>query len=101
MKSKIAILMTCFNRKGKTFSCLTSLFENRPPSGYKIDVYLVDDGSSDGTTEMVKENFPTVKIIQGDGSLFWNRGMKLTWSMAMLGSKISIISHQPLFLFGL
>jgi GT2 family glycosyltransferase len=47
-----------------------------------LDVYLVDDGSTDGTTEAVKRDFPSVKIIAGDGNLYWNRGMYVAWEAA-------------------
>jgi GT2 family glycosyltransferase len=45
-------------------------------------VFLVDDGSSDGTSEAVNSNFPEVSVIQGNGNLFWNRGMHLAWKSA-------------------
>jgi GT2 family glycosyltransferase len=47
-----------------------------------FSVYLVDDGSTDNTGEAVKESFPDVHIIQGNGNLFWNQGMRLAWQTA-------------------
>lgn len=76
---KIAALLTCYNRKAKTRDCLTSLFKIVSD----IDVYLVDDASSDGTADMVRTEFPQVKLIEGTGSLFWNRGMHRAWSEAL------------------
>jgi GT2 family glycosyltransferase len=52
------------------------------PEKYEIDVFLVDDGSTDNTTDSVKINFPSVNIIKGNGTLFWNRGMHLAWKTA-------------------
>jgi GT2 family glycosyltransferase len=78
----IAVLITCHNRKEKTLSCLTALFNCILPDGYTFDVFLVDDGSTDGTSNAVKEKFPQVNIIQGNGNLFWNRGMHLAWTIA-------------------
>jgi GT2 family glycosyltransferase len=75
---RIAALLTCFNRKEKTLLCLKHLFEIAP----SIEIYLVDDGSTDGTSKAIVEQFPMVKIIQGDGNLFWNRGMHLAWREA-------------------
>jgi len=77
---KIAALITCFNRKTKTLDCLKSLFEINSD----LDVYLVDDCSTDGTSVAVKSFFPNVKIIQGDGSLFWSRGMYTAWKEAII-----------------
>jgi len=73
--NSIAVLMTCFNRKEKTVSCLDLLFRNQLPRGFKLKVYLVNDGCTDGTAEAVVDEFPNVTVIEGDGSLFWNGGM--------------------------
>jgi GT2 family glycosyltransferase len=78
----IAILMTCHNRRENTLSCLTSIYNASLPLEYVLSVFLVDDGSTDGTSEFVNEQFPQVNIIKGDGNLFWNQGMRLAWSIA-------------------
>lgn len=83
MKKSIAVILTCHNRKQKTITCLNALFGSMLPDHYGISVYLVDDGSTDGTTEAVSLNFPQVNIIKGDGSLFWNQGMRLAWESAV------------------
>ena len=78
----IAVLLTCHNRKEKTLSCLRSLYEATLPKGFLFNVFLVDDGSTDGTSEAVKKQFPKVTIIKGDGTLFWSRGMHTAWQAA-------------------
>lgn len=84
MKNKeIAVLLTCHNRKEKTLACLHSLFRANIPNGYVFDVYLVDDGSTDGTGDEVKINFPDVHVIDGNGDLFWAGGMRLAWETAI------------------
>lgn len=83
MKNNLAVLITCFNRKIKTLKCLENLGKLELPSDLDcIDVYLVDDGSTDGTYNAVKKSFPEVKLIKGTGSLFWNQGMRLAWETA-------------------
>ena len=74
---KIAVLMTCHNRKETTVRCLRGL-----PSD--VDVYLVDDGSTDGTDEAVKATFPNVNVIRGTGNLYWAKGMELAWKTAIV-----------------
>lgn len=44
---------------------------------------MMDDGCTDGTAEAVAEMFPQVIILQGDGNLFWNRGMYYCWNEAI------------------
>jgi GT2 family glycosyltransferase len=78
MKS-IATLITCHNRKDKTLACLEALFQNTLPEDYLLDVFLVDDGSTDDTAQAVKAHYPQVNIIVGDGNLYWTRGMHKAW----------------------
>lgn len=74
--SKLACVITCHNRREKTLKCITALFSCRLPPRIGLQVILVDDGSTDGTHEAVKDLFPQVQVIRGDGSLFWNGGMR-------------------------
>ena len=71
----LAVLITCHNRKDVTLSCLGRLFSIRRD----IDVYCVDDSSADGTAEAIRDGFPQVNLISGDGNLFWSRGMRTAW----------------------
>lgn len=82
-KRNIAVLLTCHNRKTRTIACLSSLSQASIPSEYLLDVFLTDDGSTDGTGAAVKELFPQVQVIRGDGNLFWAGGMRLAWKTAM------------------
>ncbi|MEL6554799.1 MAG: glycosyltransferase family 2 protein [Cyanobacteria bacterium J06621_11] len=77
----IAVLLTCHNRRAQTCECLEALRAQAQAS--KLDVYLVDDGSSDGTATAAKSIFPDATIIRGDGSLFWGGGMRLAFASAM------------------
>ncbi len=82
-----AILITCHNRREKTLECLFSL-NNSIANVIKLnplnvfEIFLVDDGSTDNTAVVIKEKFPHVNIIQGNGNLYWNRGMHLAWKTA-------------------
>lgn len=77
----IAVLLTVHNRKEKTLKCLTQIYKNIMES-VDIEIWLTDDGCTDGTPEKIKEDFPLVHIINGDGTLFWNRGMLKSWQAA-------------------
>lgn len=78
----VAVLLTCHNRKSKTLLCLDKFYEAENLDNYNFDIYLTDDGSTDGTKESVEELYPDINIIMGDGSLFWNKGMRLAWRTA-------------------
>ncbi len=78
---RIAVLLTCFNRRTTTLRCLERVFQLMP----HVDVYLVDDQSTDGTASAVLSALPQVHLITGTGDLFWNRGMYLAWERAKAG----------------
>ena len=88
---RLSVLLTCHNRKEKTLECLTRLCSQQNQEQYSIEVFLVDDGSTDGTGEAVKEKYPAVNVIYGDGSLFWNRGMLLAWEHAIKESSCDAV----------
>ncbi|PTQ99341.1 GT2 family glycosyltransferase [Mucilaginibacter yixingensis] len=79
----IAILVTCYNRKQKTLAFLNSLINQELFKNLSADIYLLDDGSTDGLSEEIAVMFPDVKIIAGTGNLFWAGGMRTVWKYAM------------------
>ena len=69
----ISIVTPVHNRKDLTLLCLKSI--NRLNcEGLKVNVIIVDDGTTDGTGEAIKESFPGVEIIDGDGTLWFTEG---------------------------
>ncbi len=74
MSSSVIAVVAVFNRKEYTRQCLKQFSEQTCP--LKI-IIVVDDGSTDGTSEMIQEEFPSVRLIQGDGTLYWCRSMHL------------------------
>lgn len=84
--ARIAVLMTVHNRRETTLGCLRRLegmaYDRK---SVRLDVYMTDDGCTDGTAEAVREAFPAVHIIPGNGDLYWNRGMYAAWQEAARG----------------
>lgn len=80
----LAVLIACHNRRAKTLACLAGLETARLEalSLSRCEVFLVDDASTDGTANAVRERFPGVTVIEGDGSLYWCGGMRLAWREA-------------------
>jgi len=60
--SELAIVIVNYNTRSLTLDCLKSLYKN-PPSG-TFEVWLVDNASSDDSTERIERNFPQVKLIK-------------------------------------
>ena len=79
---RIAVLMTCHNRRLTTLKCLDAIKNQKGLGETFVRVFLVDDGSTDGTSEIVSAAHPEVTIIPGDGSLYWCGGMRVAWAEA-------------------
>lgn len=84
---RIAVLLTCFNRREKTLKCLDSVYAQKVAESVRMEVFLVDDGSKDGTSDAVRLRFDQVTILTGDGNLFWAGGMRKAWSVALKTGK--------------
>ena len=81
--TRLVALLACHNRREKTLASITRFHACALPGGCTREVVLVDDGSTDGTADAVRAAFPDVVVEQGDGTLFWNRGMRRAWERAL------------------
>ena len=62
--SNLAVLITCHNRKNKTIKCLRNLFKQKNFLDFKVEIFLVDDNSTDGTADTIKKNFTNINLIK-------------------------------------
>jgi GT2 family glycosyltransferase len=70
----VAILIPIYNRLNNIDSCFDSLLKNTYQD-YKI--VIIDDGSTDGSAEHIKANYPETEILKGDGNLWWAGAINL------------------------
>lgn len=82
MKTRLAFILTVYNRKSVTLESLKRLNDVINNDNYVYDIYLTDDGCTDGTSEAILAEIPNVTIINGDGNLFWSGGMREAWKKA-------------------
>ncbi len=71
--SQIAIVIVNWNGKKDTLHCLASL-EKLKVSKYKVAVTVVDNGSSDGSVDVIRKEFPHVYIIENNKNLGFTGG---------------------------
>lgn len=76
---KIAIIFPVFNGLKYTQKCLRSFYteHNIDKVNAEYFVVIVDDGSTDGSSDWINKNYPQVKVINGTGDLWWSGGMNL------------------------
>lgn len=81
--STLVVLMCSYNRKARTLAALSALFAQTVPAPYQLQVFLLDDASSDGTADAVQTLYPQVSLLQGSGQLYWNGAMRRAWQHAL------------------
>ncbi len=65
---KVYILIPIHNNIAETIACLNSI---RDQTYTSFEVIIIDDGSTDNSSEIIRKEFPETTILQGDGNLWW------------------------------
>lgn len=68
------LVIPTHNRCAFTRGCLEALALQ---TDRDFETLVVDDGSTDGTREMIRSAFPRVILLEGDGSLWWTGATNL------------------------
>jgi GT2 family glycosyltransferase len=63
----MSIVLVCWNNKAYLDPCLKSLYEGGLKSSF--DVIVVDNGSTDGSQQMLADKYPDVMVIQNEGNV--------------------------------
>jgi len=58
----LSIIIVNWNTKDLLRNCLFSIYKER--KSISLEIFVVDNASSDGSSEMVKREFPLVKLIR-------------------------------------
>lgn len=94
----LSIVIVTWNTKDETAACLKSLYDSADVKNLKnaCEIILIDNNSSDGTSEFVKLNYPDVVLIINDNNSGYapacNQGMKISNGkyVLLLGSDTEI-----------
>ena len=82
MRTKVAIVAPIHNRREITLQCLRSL-ERLDREMIDLAIYIVDDGSADGSYEAIRSQFPHVMVIKGNGELWYTEGTNVAIRAAL------------------
>lgn len=74
---KLAVIIPVYNRRETTLNCLSQLKDKVVTNGANIQIIVVDDGSTDGTYDAVKESYPEAIVLRGNGNLWWTGGVNV------------------------
>lgn len=73
MKPVLSICIVTYRARDYLRGCLSSLFQNT--SSGDLEVIVVDNGSQDGTAEMLAVEFPDVRVIENETNTGYTRPM--------------------------
>jgi hypothetical protein len=95
----ISIVLVCWNNKDYLDPCLQSLYDCNLTSSF--DVIVVDNGSTDGSQEMLRAKYPDVMLIQNAGNVGLgkasNQGIEATTGKyVLLLNNDTIVNGQSL-----
>jgi GT2 family glycosyltransferase len=76
----LSILIVSWNTRDLLQACLASI--RRHPSREPYEVIVVDNASSDGSAELVRDQFPEVTLLAQDRNLGYAEGNNLAFSRA-------------------
>lgn len=63
----VSIIIVNYNTKDLTLNCIRSIYASE--TGYSFEVIMVDNASTDGSVDTIKELFPEVRIIENSQNL--------------------------------
>ena len=92
--TRLFAIIPVHNRIGYTRICLNSL----GGGGDTLDITVIDDGSSDGTAEMLALDYPRVHVVRGDGNLWWtgaiNAGLRSILPRAEASDAVLLLNND-------
>lgn len=74
MKPKVVVIIVIWNGLADTLECLRSLFQDGYPN---LEIVLVDNGSTDGSVEVIREKQFPVHVINAGSNLGFTGGNNL------------------------
>jgi N-acetylglucosaminyl-diphospho-decaprenol L-rhamnosyltransferase len=95
----VSIVLVCWNNISYLESCLRSLYESN--LHHRYEVVVVDNGSTDGSQELLRQKFPQVRLVQNERNVGLsrasNQGIKLTSArFALLLNNDTIVNGPSL-----
>jgi hypothetical protein len=69
--SQVAVIIVSWNTRELLARCLSAVFASVPPPD--VEVWVVDNGSTDGSPQMIAAGFPQVRLIRNSANVGFSR----------------------------
>lgn len=94
---ELSIIIANYNGRELLGSCLDSIYRNPPTRPF--EVIVVDDASSDGSYEMVQENFPQARLLQNTQNVHYGQSNNRAFDLAQ-GQRVYLLNNDTVMLPG-
>lgn len=92
--SKLSIVIVNYNTRKNVLACLDSIFKYK--SNQKFEVWVVDNGSTDGSADIIKKKFPQVKLVENRQNYLYTKANNQ--ALARIRSKYFLILNSDVLL---
>jgi GT2 family glycosyltransferase len=95
MAGLICVVIPVHNRKDQIMRCVKYL---KMQTFKDFNIAICDDGSTDGTSEAIKSEYPDVYLLKGDGNYWWSKSVNTCVNFALkdLGVKFILTLNDDL-----
>lgn len=94
---QVAVIIPTWNKKDYCLRCISSVYQLHYPQG-KITIWVVDNGSNDGTTKALGRQFPKVNILPLDKNVGFgaavNKGISFSRGKYILILDNDVLLHR-------
>lgn len=92
---KLSIVIPTWNGKEMLAQCLESL--KGAPSSFHSETIVIDNGSTDGTAEMLSHQFPEAKVIRNENNLGFTKAVNAGMRVAV-GEYLFVLNNDVIVL---
>jgi GT2 family glycosyltransferase len=89
---RISVLVVSWNGREHLETCLSALLAQRG-AGAEVEILVLDNGSTDGTGELVRSRFPGVRLVEAPANLGFAAGNNLLAGVAT-GDALALVNND-------